>query len=176
MKDFIKKNLATLIVAGAGLLAFIFCLFLPGISYKMGDGRTDVAIIGLMFGRSTAVSKSAGAKVEMVINGGLSIFGLLSFLCLIAGIGLTIASIFVKDKKFDFIGSILIVVAGIFAFMLLVACTDITKMAGEKLPKPEAFKEVFGDFKLGAGVYVYGILAILGGGFGIANKFLKIVK
>lgn len=176
MKDFIKKNLATLIVAGAGLLAFIFCLFLPGIVASNKYGATKFSLINFMLGIGKYTSESTSGVISKgSIDGGLSIFGLLSFICLIAGIGLTIASIFIKDKKLDFIGSILIVVAGIFAFMLLVAGTDVTQKIGSQTVAT-SFSKTFQLFKLGAGAYVYGILAILGGGFGIANKFLKIVK
>ena len=116
MKEFIKKNLATLIVAAAGFLALIFCLFLPGASYKTNEMGTKVTMnistIGLMFGRSVLVTKAEGVKATIIYHGGLSIFGLFSFLCLVGGIGLVIASLFVKDKKLDFIGYILLVVAG----------------------------------------------------------------
>ena len=180
--NFIKKNLATLIIACAALLAFVFALFLPGASYKQTQGGVEVsstaALIGIMFGSSKIVSTASGVTMEALIKGGMSIFGLISVILLALGIAAVIASIFVKEKKLDLIGSILIVLAGIFVFLTLVAGTNVTAMtmAGETITDlSEPFAEVFGEMKLGAGAYVYGILALLGGGFGILNNFKKIV-
>ena len=107
-------------------------------------------------------------------DGGMSIFGLLSIVALVAGIALTIVSIFVKDKKLDFIGSILVAVAGVFMLLLLVAGTDVTQTYGN-MTRTAKFTEVYEEFKLGIGAILYAIIAILGGAFGIVNKFKKII-
>jgi hypothetical protein len=100
--------------------------------------------------------------------------GLISFLALIAGIALVVASIFVKGKKFDFIGSICIAVAGVLAFFLLTGGTDVTTTLGS-LTNATPFTKVFEGYSLGAGAIIYGIVAILGGAFGIVNNFKKLI-
>ena len=103
----IKKLLPAIIVAGAALLAVIIALILPGASATQTAGGVEVSakasLIGLMFGSTKITSTAMGITMEMTYGGGMSIFGLISFLALIAGIGLIVASIFVADKNLDFI-------------------------------------------------------------------------
>jgi len=177
--DFIKKNLAVIISVGVAFVAFVLAIFLPGATAELGSGaKVDANLLGMMFGSATITQKAGSMTATMTYKGAMSIFGLLSFLCLIAGIGLNVASIFIKDKNFDFIGSVLIAVAGVLVFLLLVAGTDLTAVVinGNTQTGKSKFKDVYEIWKLGAGTYIYGILAILGGGFGVANKFLGIVK
>ena len=182
MKEFIKKNLAVLIVASAGFLALLFCLFLPGASFRIKESgevsSINVATIGLMFGRSVEVTKVEGIKATIIYHGGLSIFGLFSFLCFIASIGLLITSLFVKDKKLDFAGCIVLIVAGFFLFFLLTVGTNITAVttAGKKLSCNHSFTEIYETLNLGAGAYISAFIAIISGGLGIASKYFKIVR
>lgn len=169
--EFIKKNLLAVIVAGAAVLALILGMILPGVTAEMGGATYTIGILGMAFGSAeykvSAGGVSATAKVG---DGGMSIFGLISIIALLAGIALVIVSIFVKDKKLDFIGAICIALAGVFMLLLLVAGTDVSYAYGA-----QSFAETFEKFKLGFGAIIYAILAILGGGFGILNKFKKIV-
>lgn len=169
--EFIKKNLLAVIVAGAGLLALILGLILPGATLTIGSETGTINFLGLVFGNATLTVSGGGASVAMKFgDGGMSIFGLISILALVAGIALTIVSIFVKDKKFDFIGAILVAVAGVFMFLLLVAGTDITSGAIST-----SFADAYKEYSLGIGAILYAIIAILGGAFGIVNKFKKII-
>ena len=172
--EFIKKNLLAIIVAGAAVLALILGMILPGVVAEMGGAKYSVGILGMAFGgaeyKVSAGGVSATAKIG---DGGMSIFGLLSVIALIAGIVLVIVSIF-KGEKLAFIGSILIAVAGLFMLLLLVAGTDVSQtISGTKYSAK--FTETFEEFKLGFGAILYAILAIAGGAFGILNKFKKIV-
>lgn len=177
----LKKYLSAIIVAGAAVLALIFGLILPGASATkevFGSTATKtVNFLGLVFGGATITTQSGNTTNSITITGGMSIFGLISFLALIAGIALVVVSIFVKGKKFDFIGAICIAVAGIFAFFLLTCGTDITGVTinGTTSNGTAAFTEVYEEFKLGAGAIIYGIVATLGGAFGIVNNFKKLV-
>ncbi len=169
--EFIKKNLLAIIVAGAGVLALILGIILPAATLTLGNETGTINFLGLVFGGATLTVSSGGASMSMEFgNGGISIFGLISFIALVAGIALTIASMFVKDKKFDFIGAILVAVAGILMFLLLVVGTEITA-GGLSV----SFAEAYEEYSLGIGTILYGVIAILGGGFGILNKFKKIV-
>lgn len=172
LMEFIKKNLCALIVAGAGVLALIFGLILPGMTYVTKTYSTTVGLIGLFFGAPAIVTTTGPITTTGSFSGGLSVFGLLSFLALIAGITLTIVSIFVKDKKLDLIGAILVAVAGVLVFLLMTAGTEVF-YEGSSFG---TFNEVFEGFSLGAGAIIYGIVALLGGAFGVLNNFKKIVK
>ena len=169
--EFIKKNLLAIIVAGAGVLALILGMILPGAVAEMGGIDYSIAILGLAFGGAELKASAGGQSATMKVgDGGMSIFGLISIIALVVGIALVIASIFVKDKKFDFIGAILVAVAGVFMLLLLVAGTDLTNNG-----QTAKFTEVYEEFKLGIGAIIYAIIAILGGAFGILNKFKKII-
>ena len=172
----LKKYLSAIIVAGAAVLALIFGLILPGAAYTSEVlGRTTtitVNFLGLVFGGATVTKQTGNTTSTATITGGMSTMGLISFLALIAGIALVVVSIFVKGKKFDFIGSICIAVAGVLAFFLLTGGTDVTTtLGGLAIP----FTEAFEDYSLGAGAIIYGIVATLGGAFGIVNNFKKLV-
>ena len=177
----IKKLLPAIIVAGAALLAVIIALILPGATATQSAGGVEVSakasLIGMMFGGAKVTSEAMGVTMEMTYGGGMSIFGLISFLALVAGIALIVVSIFVADKNLDFIGSICIAVAGVLVLLLLVAGTDITSIAMEGVEEATSakFVDVYGEMKLGVGAIIYAILAIAGGAFGIVNKYKKIV-
>ena len=169
--EFIKKNLLAIIVAGAGVLALLFGLILPGATADVFGTKYSIGVFGLAFGSPDVTVEAAGQSASaQFCEGGMSIFGLISIIALFAGIALTIASIFVKDKNLDFIGAILVAVAGLAMFLLLAAGTDVSMygMTG-------SFGDYYKEFSLGAGAIIYALIAIIGGGFGILNKFKKII-
>ena len=178
MKKKVQSLLPTIIVGGAAVLALIFGLILPGAtatSEVLGSTvTTTVNFLGLVFGGATITTQSGNNTNTATITGGMSTMGLISFLALIAGIALIVVSIFVKGKKFDFIGSICIAVAGVLAFFLLTGGTDITTTLGS-LTHATPFTEYFEGVSLGAGAIIYGIVATLGGAFGIVNNFKKLI-
>ena len=168
--EFIKKNLLAIIVAGAAVLALIFGLILPGAVLEEHGAEISFSVLGLAFGGAEYKVSVGGATItEKLGDGGMSIFGLISLVALIVGIVLIVMSMF-KDGKLGFIGSILIAVAGVCMLLLLVAGTEISSGA-----YTQSFAKTFEQFKLGAGAIIYAIIAILGGGFGILNKYKKIV-
>ena len=156
--EFIKKNLLAIIVAGAAVLALILGAVMAGATAEFMGVTVSVDLFKVVFGPGEGLS------------GGLSIFGLISFLALIAGIVLTVISMF-KGEKLGFIGAILVAVAGVLMFFLLTAGTAVSYEGVEV----SSFAEYYAGCKLGFGAIIYAILAILGGGFGILNKYKKIV-
>ncbi|MBR6773033.1 MAG: hypothetical protein IKM16_00045 [Clostridia bacterium] len=181
----LKKYLSAIIVAGAAVLALIFGLILPGATYTTEQSgltvNVTVNLLGIMFGSAKVISSTESAignvTQESTLNGGMSIFGLISLIALIAGIALIVVSIFVKGKKFDFIGAICIAAAGVLIFLTLTCGTDVTgvTMGNNTINSTESFVEAYEGFSLGAGAIIYGIVATLGGAFGIVNNFKKLV-
>lgn len=165
--DFIKKNLLAIIVAGAAVLALILGLVLPGATAEAFGETAKVDMVDLLFG---VKEEALGTKM----TGGVSIFGLISLIALVAGLALTAVSVFVYDKNFDLIGAGLIAVAGVLMFLLLTAGTGFKQSLGE-ISSTTKFADIYEGFKLGAGAILYAIIAIIGGGFGVANKFVKII-
>lgn len=185
MKKKVQSFLPAIIVGGAAVLALIFGLILPGaVATTEQSGLTinvTVNLLGIMFGSAKVISSTESAlgniTQESTLNGGMSIFGLISLIALIAGIALVVVSIFVKGKKFDFIGAICIAAAGILVLFTLTCGTDVTgvTMGSNTINSTESFVEAYEGFSLGAGAIIYGIIAILGGAFGIVNNFKKLI-
>ena len=177
-----KKNVKTLlpviIVAGAAILALIMALILTGITktYENTTAVDTVSLVGMIFGGGPEVSTFGSMSTSSGYQGGMSIFGLISFIVLLLGIASLVASVFVEDKKLDLLGAALIALAGILMLLLLSAGTDIVKEVTSNMTVTTTFAEAFEGYSLAAGPIVYAIIAILGGGFGVANYFLKIVK
>lgn len=165
--EFIKKNLLAVIVAGAAVLALILGIVLPGATAEYMGQTNNMKLFDVVFGVNETVM---GTKM----TGAMSIFGLVSIAALVAGIVLTILSIF-KGEKLGFIGAILVAVAGVCMFLLLVAGTNLVYTAGGQVVSTAKFTEAYELYKLGIGAIIYAILAILGGGFAILNKFKKII-
>lgn len=161
--EFIKKNLLAIIVAGAAVLALILGMILPPVA----DVDGEIKFFDIVFGFNES-------ELGATASGGMSLFGLVSFVALIAGIALTIVSMF-KGEKLGFIGSILIAVAGVCMLLIFVAGTSYSVEYGGQVMFEAKFSELYDGLKLGAGAIIYAIIAILGGGFGILNKYKKIV-
>ena len=178
-----KKNVKTLlpviIVAGAAILALIMALILTGITKSQTYGSTTavntVSLVGMIFGGGPSVGTLGSTSTSTEYQGGMSIFGLISFIVLLLGVASLVASVFVEDKKLDLLGAALIALAGILMLLLLSAGTDLARTIGNTTVTT-TFAEAFEGYSLATGPIVYAIIAILGGGFGVANYFLKIVK
>ena len=84
-------------------------------------------------------------------------------------------SIFSKNKNLDFLGAILVTLSGVLMLFLLTAGTDVVTASIGSTTITVKFVEYFKDYTLAFGAILYAILAILGGAFGILNKFKKIV-
>ena len=179
MKKKVQSLLPTIIVGGAAVLALIFGLILPGAGKVeeglLGTATYSVPFLGLAFGGATITTQTGNTSTTETLTGGMSTMGLISFLALIAGIALVVVSIFVKGKKFDFIGSICIAVAGVLAFFLLTGGTDVVYEVIGNTTQNVEFTKKFSEYTLGAGAIIYGIIAILGGAFGIVNNFKKLI-
>lgn len=165
---FIKTNFSAIILIIAGLVAFLSTIVLPGITTHYGHIHTN--LWGLIFGNA---SFSRGSY----ITGGLSTFGLISFIVLCVGIGFAVTSIFKKNKNLEFIGAICITVAGFLMLFVMEVGTDIltkTYSDGSVYTKPKKFLLFYLDYQYYIGAIVYVFVAILGGAMSIANKFKKL--
>ncbi len=162
-KKALKFNPLVLVAVGAAVVAIILATFLPGAIYKTDYGTVTITLIGFMFGslniKSISTLGSLTTTSETTISGGLSTFGLISFILLVIGIVAIVASIFVKGKKLDLIGSIAVFVAGILLLLLLSAGSNLAVTQNTSI----AFAEYFEEFKLGAGTIICAIICILGG-------------
>ena len=174
-----KTNWLALIPAFAAIATIILATFLAGVikvdqatigSTLLSTTTTTVSLIGLMFGNGTSVSKTVSSNSENITktpyDGGMSTFGLIAIILLAIGIVAIVASLFIKGKKLDFIGSALILLGGIFIFLVLVGGTDLVstfEIGSYVQTNTVPFADAFEGFKLGAGVYVCAIISILGG-------------
>jgi hypothetical protein len=174
-----KTNWFALIPAFAAIAAIILATFLTGVrvyeeSYINGSflGSTlkTVSLLSFIFGSTsyeltTVLGSNEPDVSQFAYAGGVSTFGIIAFILLALGVVAIVASLFVKGKKLDLIGSMLIVLGGICLFLVLVAGSNVTytSLFNEQIV---AFKEFFEGFKLGAGVYICAIISILGGLFG----------
>jgi len=185
-----KVNWFALIPAFAAVAAIILATFLTGVrfyeeSYSsvngsfIGSTLKTVPLLSFIFGSSsyeltTVLGSNEPDVSQFAYAGGVSTFGIIAFVLLALGVVAIVASLFIKGKKLDLIGSALIVLGGICLFLVLVAGSNVTysSLFTEQIV---AFKEFFEGFKLGAGVYICAILSILGGLFG-AYTSLKAKK
>ena len=184
----LKKFLPTIVIAGFGVLAFISALIFAGVRFyetKTTDlgilGSVTVttegliSILGLAFGgatlKSTTTRGSETTLTERELGGGTSTFALISVILLVLAILITVLAVFVKGKKINLLGAVLMVIAGISMFLILVTGSDfvITTKISDTITNTTTtpFKEFLNGFKISTGVYLYSILSILGGLIGI---------
>ena len=164
---FIKTNFSAIILIIAGLIALLSTIVFPGITTHYGYIHTN--LWGLMFG-------NAAFSNESYITGGLSTFGLISFIVLCVGIGFAVTSIFKKNKNLEFIGAICIMVAGFLMLFVMEVGTDVVTITYEDGSSigGGGFLLYFLDYQYYIGAIVYVFVAMLGGAMGIANKFKKL--
>lgn len=171
-----KEALTIIVPVVAGILAFLLALLTPGAYKSTGQtSHTEVNLIGLMFGKIKYTIFGGHLSDVEYYNGALSLFALLSVICLFVGIALSVASVYFKGKILTLIGAILILVSGVLIFFTLVVGSSVVYSAGmggmysSEIP----FSEFFHGWGLGYGVYIYGIVCITGGAFGVVNYFKK---
>jgi hypothetical protein len=191
-KKEVKTLLPVIIVASAAILALIMALFLPGASKTVVETGVltttttvfEISLKGLMFGSGPIVTTiNNNEPISTNYTGGGSTFGIASFILLVLGILVVAASLFVNNKKDDklgswvyLIGSSLIALAGILILLLLSGGADVVETVYGSLQNVRPFAEKFEGYSLAIGPILYAVFAILGGGFGIVNYFLKIIK
>lgn len=172
-----KNMILRLVAIACAVLAFVF-MFLPGLSAKekvMGETvSASIALFSLVFGGGTMASKMGSISTNVKFKGGMSIFALLAFLCLVAAIVVLVLSLVKKEKtNLVLIGAGLLVLAGIFVLLVKVAGTNITSLAGEALSKKVTFKNFIDGLNLGIGSILFAVFAILGGASAATSNFIK---
>lgn len=183
-KFLIKPKFSTFIMLGACALALVSAILLPGLIHFIQGAsghyfEQSYNLWGLMVGHThsftTWYASRSGTKYEPsytgFLDGGMSIFGLISLILLIVSICLIIISLFAKNKKFNLIASILLLIAGLLVFALPVVGTDITSFSYRS--GAYSFNEYYFDCRLGVGTIVYGITSMIGGLIGVfKQKFI----
>lgn len=165
------KSLFELIAICCGILAIVAMFIFTGAkltSEGLLESEASIKLFGLVFGGATLYTSTGDIEVNLDTTGGLSYLGLISFIVLVLGIILIALPFFKNNLKTDLLGYLLLIVAGILMFFVLKAGSDI-----EFKGATQEFKKMYEEFSLGIGVYLYSILAILGGVVGFAKKFLK---
>ena len=190
--NFIKKNSTTLIGLTAGLIALLCAVFLPAAAAQevissFADSWHYVTIIGLAFNcvdvfvfRRPMNGPNEGqlfTKAATHVYGGMSIFALVSVVLLIVGIVLLVVFLFTKKKPLNLIGSICLVLSGIFIFFILELGTDIDRRvfinSGHIIDVNMPFKDHYRTLKLDIGTLFYALATIFGGAIGILDFFKK---
>ena len=180
-----NNALFRLVGALFGVLAIVFSFILDGVKlYKEVNGTlgtlkstTTVKLFNLMFGSPTftttseATTTTLGTTSTTTISygGGMSTFALISFIAVALGVVLLVVSFLIKNKFASLAGGALLVLGGIFVFLTLTGGADLTKTVGNSTVNT-AFADVFKDYKLAIGAYLYGILSIVGGALGILSS------
>ena len=170
-----KKNTGKILLL-IGLLfalASIFMIFLPGLEKKTDHSTTTISLAGLIFGNGTIETIIGSVSNKSKLDGGLSIMGLISFICIVLAIIIIIIKIFMKKDNIELLAGLLLIIGGIFMFMIKMAGTDIAINIAQSLSKSVSFKEYFKDFSLVSGPILYAIFSLLGGVVIIASKFVK---
>ena len=164
---------------GACALALVSAILLPGlIHFTQGASghyfEQSYTLLGLMVGhpysfvtRYTSRTQSGPSYVGF-LDGGMSIFGLISLILMIVSICLIIISLFKKNKKLEFIGSILLLTTGLLVFALPVVGTDIIYFSYRT--STFSFNEYYFDCRLGVGTIVYGITSMISGLIGVFKQ------
>ena len=167
-----NQALSVIVPVVAGIVALLLALLMPGANKITGQSsRTEVNLIGLMFGKVKWTLYGGHLTQTTIYQGSLSYFGLGSIIFLFVGIGFSIASVYIDGKKLDLIGAILVSLAGVLAFFVLVGGTDVIQNVGmgEMYSSTTPFAEFYKGWQLSYGVYVYAIICLFGGIFGIVN-------
>lgn len=147
------KSLAIIL----GVVAIVMG-FLAGASYSgklAGVTFTyNWQLFGMMFGKWNNMDGT-------VSDGPLALAGLISFILLVLGIVALVLSFFAKkqEKNLIIIGALLFILAAIFMFLLLAFGVDYK--SGYVTTK---FSSVIDGYALGAGAWLWAILALLGAG------------
>ena len=155
-----KKFLSTLAPAALGVLAIILAMFLRGATLSEEGASIYVKMFGVIFGGGKAYAEAFGYEAAVEFSGGMSYFGMLAFLAVVAGVALLVFAYLKENDLFILVGNGLLLIGGLAMLLLLSAGAEI-----EGLP----FKDFYGEYNLGLGAYVWAILCSLGGAFGIYN-------
>lgn len=163
-------NLLKYIALGLAVLSLIF-MACPGIIASQEGVSTSVALAGLIFGNGKIVTKIGQNSASASFKGGMSIFGLISFLVLVAAIVIMVVAYLKNNKKLALIGAGLAVLAGILIFLLKVCGTNV---ALETISTTTLkFKDFVEGTNLGVGTILYGVFAILSGASYAAGTCLE---
>lgn len=164
-----KRIFPAVIVVSVAVIALIFLLIMPSVNFvdkQSGDLKINWSanIFGFLFGNGSGVQNVSVNQFHYTYSGGVSVFALISAICLVAGIVLVVLNVFFPGKYLNLIGSTCVFVAGISMFLILAGGSAVT-MDGVK----SSFKEFFDPWHIGVGVYIYSVLTIEVGIYGFFN-------
>lgn len=163
-----------------GLLALLFSFFFNGAQGKIYEvGRFEgyeyicIKLIGFVFGGGAIYSPNGKKLDELNAFSGISLFGVIAFLCLIAAVVLFIIYILKKKGKLYVASCVLFILSGIFILFLLWAGTTFngTGWGGWAYKYIQTQDDII--LRLGAGTILWSLLCVLGGAFGLYHHFLS---
>lgn len=180
------KSLLPLILKGVAclfvVLAFIFMFALPGLSAEAEGMKSSISLFGLVFGNGTIHTEILSKGSDASISGGMSFFALFAFILLIIGIVCFVLGFVLKEKAklFGLVSGVLFLLAGICAFLVKVAGTDIvvsmgileSLLPGSNVAANVAFTDFFKEYNLGVGSILFAIFNILAGGILVVNELV----
>ena len=158
-----------------GILALLFSIFTDGAigycheAYNKFGFDMSRKLIHFIIGGGKMYDMSDRVVDTLDPMSGISLYGAISFICLIVSTILFLSYLRKKKEGVYLISSILLLLSGVFILFLLKEGTNIS---GHGWGGFELY-EVFGDPRLGAGTIIWSVLCTFGGAFGIFQFFMS---
>ncbi len=156
-----------------GVLALIISTFTYGASgycheaYNKFGFDMSRKLIHFIIGGGEMYNMSGRVIDTLRLGSGISLFGAISFICLVFSTVLFLIYLWKKKEGVYLASSVLLLLSGAFIPFILKEGTQIT---GHGWGGFELY-EVFGDPRLGAGTVIWCVLCIFGGALGIYQYF-----
>ena len=173
INKFFRKNSLAVIIMITGVLALVFAHVFSGLYGRVGDERYYIKTLDFVFGKAKMQVTTKEFATVVNLSGGVSIFGVVFVVFIIASIIFEIISIFAKNFPFDYYGAVFMVISGVAMLMLFNMGTVF--YFGKNAVDFRAFVSLYG-FKLGVGAIVSGTTAIVGGIVGIIIEENNLIR
>ena len=158
-----------------GVFAVVFSLFTNGAEGRIYEvyifdeyEYVCIRLISFIFGGGDIYSPDNKKLDELYFGSGISLFGVVSFICLIVAVVLFIVFIGKKKDGCYVASCVSFILSGIAILFLL---TNGTTLSGRSGWSGWRFEDIRSDFRLGVGVIVWCLLCVLGGAFGLIYHF-----
>ncbi|MBE7100783.1 MAG: hypothetical protein E7364_04155 [Clostridiales bacterium] len=167
-----KKKIFKSIPIGLGVLAFASSFFTYGASGLRfpGEDYEHRRLISFIFGGGKLYSadKNQGT-IQIDPFCGISIFGVLSFVCLLVAGVFFILYCAKKQEKLYVLSSAFLVLSGVVILLLLTVGTFV----GASPYFGVEYSTAFRYYELGSGTVIWSLLCVLGGTFGFYLYFFE---
>ena len=142
------------------------------VSIFESHGDIGIPLISFIFGGGSIYSVEHKKLGELYGWSGISLFGVIAFICLVVALVLFVAYICSRKEKLYIASCVSLILSGIFILFLFVVGTS-PQGPGWNCGN---FAELFKDFRLGTGTILWSLLCALGGAFGIYNALFVFKK